>query len=170
VQFCASRRASRVFVRISSDSIADKGLAKWVLQLVKNAKLPTSVICFQIPEDVAADNMLPTQELAQQLGEFGFAFAIEHFGMSTNAGRLLEQLAMDYIKIDGSLMQGLASNELKQTKVRSLVEMARAREVQTIAERVEDANTMAVLWQLGVQCVQGYYVQEPEVVLEDLAL
>ena len=170
VQFCAARRASRVFVRISSDSVADAGLAKWVSQLVKSAKLPASVICIQVPESVAADNVLPTQDLAQQLGEFGFSFAIEHFGLLANSGRLLEQLTMDYIKIDGSLMQGLASNDAKQAKVRSLVEMAQAREVQTIAERVEDANTMAVLWQLGVQCVQGYYVQEPEVVLEELAI
>jgi EAL domain-containing protein (putative c-di-GMP-specific phosphodiesterase class I) len=37
--------------------------------------------------------------------------------------------------------------------------------VRTIAERVEDANTMAVLWQLGVQYIQGYQIREPEVVL-----
>jgi diguanylate cyclase (GGDEF)-like protein/PAS domain S-box-containing protein len=170
VQFCAARRASRVFVRISSDSISDKGLPKWIAQLVKSAKLPPSVICIQIPESVASEHLLPSQELSQQLGELGFAFAIEHFGLETNAERLLDHMAVDYVKIDGSLMQGLASNEIKQSQVRALVEMVRPHQVQTIAERVEDANTMAALWQLGVQSVQGYYVQEPEVVLEDAAL
>lgn len=167
VQFCAARRASRVFVRISSESIGDRGLAKWIAQLLKSAKLPASVICIQLPESVVAENLQPTQELARALGEFGISFAIEHFGLLPNAGPMLEQLAMDYVKIDGSLMQGLASNELKQHQVRDLVEMVRPHQIQTIAERVEDANTMAVLWQLGVECVQGYYVQEPEVVLED---
>jgi len=42
---------------------------------------------------------------------------------------------------------------------------ARTREVQTIAERVENANTMAVLWQLGVQYIQGYFVNAPEEVV-----
>jgi EAL domain-containing protein (putative c-di-GMP-specific phosphodiesterase class I) len=45
------------------------------------------------------------------------------------------------------------------------VEQARTRDIRTIAERVEDANTMAVLWQLGVHYIQGYQIREPEVVL-----
>ena len=47
-------------------------------------------------------------------------------------------------------------------KVRALVDAASKRKIATIAERVEDANTMAVLWQLGVQYIQGYFVNAPE--------
>jgi multidomain signaling protein FimX len=72
---------------------------------------------------------------------------------------------MDYLKIDGSLMQGLAGDEAAQDRVRQIVEDARKREIVTIADRVEDANTMAVLWQIGVHYIQGYQVREPEVVL-----
>jgi EAL domain-containing protein (putative c-di-GMP-specific phosphodiesterase class I) len=46
--------------------------------------------------------------------------------------------------------------------VRDLVDQAKSRNVGTIAERVEDANTMAVLWQLGIEFIQGYFVNEPE--------
>jgi EAL domain-containing protein (putative c-di-GMP-specific phosphodiesterase class I) len=46
--------------------------------------------------------------------------------------------------------------------VRALVEQAKSKNIETIAERVEDANTMAVLWQLGVQYIQGYLVHAPE--------
>ena len=46
-----------------------------------------------------------------------------------------------------------------------LVEAARKHSIQTVAERVEDANTMAVLWQVGVQYIQGYFVNEPEEVV-----
>ena len=52
-----------------------------------------------------------------------------------------------------------------QQRVRDLVEQAKARKVSTIAERVEDANTMAVLWQLGIEFIQGYFVNEPEQVV-----
>ena len=67
--------------------------------------------------------------------------------------------------IDGSLMQGLAGDEPMQERVRLIVQEASGRQIKTIAERVEDANTMAVLWQLGVHYIQGYQVREPEVVL-----
>ena len=63
------------------------------------------------------------------------------------------------MKIDGALMQGLANDRPLQEQVKALVEHARAAKVVTIAERVEDANTMAVLWQLGVEFVQGYFVR-----------
>lgn len=62
-------------------------------------------------------------------------------------------------------MQGLASDQDAQAKVRGFVEAADKRKVQTIAERVENANTMAVLWQLGVQFIQGYFINSPEEVV-----
>jgi len=70
-----------------------------------------------------------------------------------------------YVKIDGALMQGLANDRSLQEQVKGLVEQAKAHGATTIAERVEDANTMAVLWQLGVEFVQGYFVNSPEEVV-----
>jgi EAL domain-containing protein (putative c-di-GMP-specific phosphodiesterase class I) len=74
---------------------------------------------------------------------------------------------MDFLKIDGSLMQTLATDHALQDRVRTYVHAASNRAVPVIAERVEDANTMAVLFQLGVAFMQGHYVHEPEVVLAD---
>ena len=54
-----------------------------------------------------------------------------------------------------------------QEAVRVLAAAAEQREIQTIAERVENANAMAVLFQLGVHYMQGHYVHEPEVVLQE---
>ena len=101
------------------------------------------------------------------LRKLGLKFAIEHFGLARDSKQLLDHVEVDFLKIDGSLMQGLAANTELQNKVKDLTESAAKYDIRTIAERVEDANTMAVLWQLGVEFMQGYYVQEPEVVLED---
>ena len=74
---------------------------------------------------------------------------------------------MDFLKIDGSLMQTVATDQALQEKVRVFVHAASNRAIPGIAERVEDASTMAVLFQLGVAYMQGHYVHEPEVVLAD---
>ena len=74
-------------------------------------------------------------------------------------------MPLDFVKIDGTLVQGLAGDPELQQQVRLLVAAARKHGIQTIAERVEDANTMAVLWQVGVQYIQGYFVNEPEEVV-----
>jgi EAL domain-containing protein (putative c-di-GMP-specific phosphodiesterase class I) len=76
-------------------------------------------------------------------------------------------LKPDYIKIDGELMHALTSDTELQESVRRLAVAAEQRKIQTIAERVENANAMAVLFQLGVHFMQGHYVHEPEVVLQE---
>ena len=78
---------------------------------------------------------------------------------------LLGALPVDFLKIDGSLMQGLSGNPERQKQMRGIVEVANKRAMQTIAERIEDANTMAVVWQLGVQYIQGYLVHASEEVV-----
>ena len=82
--------------------------------------------------------------------------------------RVLAQLPMDFLKIDGSLMQSLSGDPALQATVRKFITAAHERRIPTIAERVEDANTMAVLFQLGADYIQGHYLHEPEVVLEEI--
>ncbi len=74
---------------------------------------------------------------------------------------------MQFVKIDGSLMQGLARDTDIQNRVSGLTKEAKELGISAIAERVEDANTMAVLWQLGIAYIQGNYVEMTNVVLED---
>ncbi|MGC1728350.1 MAG: EAL domain-containing protein, partial [Steroidobacteraceae bacterium] len=90
---------------------------------------------------------------------------LEGFGGGHGSVGMFDTVQMDFVKIDGALIQGLAGDEQLQQRVRALVEAATKRLVQTIAERVEDANTMAVLWQIGVQYIQGYFVNQPEEVV-----
>ena len=94
-----------------------------------------------------------------------FRFALESFGGGRDSLGMLESVALDFVKIDGAVIQGLAADPQLQQRVRALVDLAQKRSVQTVGERVEDANTMAVLWQLGVQYIQGYFVHEPEEVV-----
>jgi EAL domain-containing protein (putative c-di-GMP-specific phosphodiesterase class I) len=103
--------------------------------------------------------------LLVRLHQLGARTAIEHFGTTRESLNLLNGLELDYIKIDGSLMQGLAGNQEQQTRIRQIAEAASRLSLQTVAERVEDANTMAILWQLGVQYIQGYLVHAPEEVV-----
>ena len=165
--YCASRPQSTVFVRLSKDTMLDGMLPAWLETRRKNARLPAGVIVFQVAEDVAASHLRQTHEMAARLRKIGFGFSLEGFTGGPVATQLLAHLPMDYLKIDGSLMQGLAGDQAMQDRVQAIVRDAKAREIVTIAERVEDANTMAVLWQIGVQYIQGYQIREPEVVLAE---
>ncbi|HQR49719.1 MAG TPA: EAL domain-containing protein [Steroidobacteraceae bacterium] len=167
MSFCAARKPSRVFVRVSRDSLRDQTLGTWLHQQIKASGVEPSRVVIEIGEELATKHLKEARELRALVTHLGFGFAIENFGTGRDSSQLLKHLPSTFVKIDGSLMQGLANDRKLQEQVRGLVELATGRKAATIAERVEDANTMAVLWQLGVEFVQGYFVSSPEeVVLE----
>ena len=163
--YCLARPEAIVFVRLSKDTMLDGMLPAWLETRKKNARLPDGAVVFQVAEDVVASHLRQTHEMASRLRKIGFGFSLEGFTASPTSSKLLAHLPMDYLKIDGSLMQGLSADKPLQDRVHAIVNEAKSREIVTIAERVEDANTMAVLWQLGVHYIQGYQIREPEVVL-----
>jgi diguanylate cyclase (GGDEF)-like protein len=169
VAYCARHEVDCVFVKLSSESLIDKTLTDWITKAVESGSVAPDKLCFQVKEEDAAQYLTQTKELAERLRAKGHLFAIEHFGTGRDSVRTLASIPLDYLKIDGSLMQSLATDSALQERVRGFVGVASKRAVPTIAERVEDANTMAVLFQLGVAYMQGHYVHEPEVVLGEQA-
>jgi multidomain signaling protein FimX len=162
MSFAANRKAGCIFVRISKDTVLDKSVVTWLETQLKSLKIEPKRLCIQVTEELATQYIKQTKELADSLQKLGFRFALEHFGTGRDPLKLLADIGMNFIKVDGSLMQGLSTNQLQQQRVKGLVEAAKRKGVETIAERVEDANTMAVLWQLGVEFIQGYFVNAPE--------
>ncbi len=162
LSFAANRKASCIFVRVSKDTILDKSVIGWLETQLRSLKIEAKRICIQVTEELATQYVRQTKELSDHLRKLGFRFALEHFGTGRDPLKLLNDIPMQFIKVDGSLMQGLSTNQLQQQRVKGLVEAAKRKGVETVAERVEDANTMAVLWQLGIEFIQGYFVHAPE--------
>ena len=121
----------------------------------------------QIPERDAAKHIKQTRAIVNKLRKIGVGFALEHYGVDREKFQILDILKPDYIKIDGELMHSLIADKETQQSVEKIVRAAHDRNIKSIAERVENANAMAVLFQLGLDYMQGHYVNEPEVVLQD---
>ena len=162
MSFTANRKAACIFVRVSKETVLDKSLLPWLETQLKSLQMEAKRICIQVTEDLANQYVIQTKDLAENLRKLGFRFAVEHFGIGRDPLKLLADVDMNFIKIDGSLMQGLSTNQIQQQRVKALVEAAKRKGIETVAERVEDANTMAVLWQLGIEFIQGYFVNAPE--------
>ena len=169
IRYCSQHEQTQLFVRLSEDTIADPTFVPWIAKQIQTNGIDPGQIVFQVTELHAEEHLKEAKQLSIQLKSAGCGFAIEHFGIGHRPLQTLEHVPANIIKVDGSLMQGLVSNKDVQKKVGLYIKAAKSRDIETIAERVEDANTMAVLWQLGVEFIQGYYVQGPEeVVLESL--
>ena len=169
VDYCAENDIDQAFVRLSRQSVQDKSLLKWVEKELVRRDIDPSKICVQVPEQEAAKYIKQTQNASEGLRKLGVGFALEHYGVDENRFQILDLLKPSYIKINGELMHTLMTDTQMQNKVRQLASEADKRGILTIAERVENANAMAVLFQLGVHFMQGHYVHEPEVVLQERA-
>jgi diguanylate cyclase (GGDEF)-like protein/PAS domain S-box-containing protein len=165
LSFAAQKKPECLFVRLSRESARDAGFVEWLDNHLRSSRAEPQRLCFQITEEGAASHVPQVALLATELRKRKFRFALEGFGSGRDSLGLLESVPLDFVKIDGTLIQGLAADPQVQLRVRVLVEAARKHNIRTIGERVEDANTMAVLWQLGVHYIQGYFVHEPEEVV-----
>ena len=165
MSFCAARKPGALFVRLSQETLADPTLPAWLDNQLKSTRIEPARIVFQVREETAAQQIKEAVALHKALRKRGFRFAIEGFGLGRDTEQMLGHLQPDFVKIHGALMQGLSADQDKQSRVKSMVELARRCKAVTIGERVQDANTMAVLWQLGVEFIQGYFVNAPEEVV-----
>lgn len=168
LEFCAENKADCVFIRLSRQSLQDTTLVDWMKKELGKRRVEPQKLVVQVAEREAAKTIKPTKKIVDQFKDARIGFALEHYGIDKNRFQILDILQPDYIKIDGELMHTLTTDTIMQENVRQVVEAAEERGIRTIAERVENANAMAILFQLGVHFMQGHYVHEPEVVLQEL--
>jgi len=165
LSFAAQRKPGCLFVRLSRETARDATFADWLENHVRSSRADPQRLCFQVTEQTCSQYLTQIKALAESLRKRGFRFAIEGFGSGRDPQGMLEAVQLDFVKIDGAIIQGLSGDPQLQQRVRVLVEAATKMQIQTIGERVEDANTMAILWQIGVQFIQGYFVNAPEEVV-----
>jgi EAL domain-containing protein (putative c-di-GMP-specific phosphodiesterase class I) len=170
MNYCNDGAATQVFVRLSRHSVQESSLISWMAKELEDRQMDPGRLCLQIPEREAAKHIKQTKKVVEQLRELGVRFALEHYGIDKDQFQILDILKPNYIKIDGELMHTLTTDTKMQDSVQKVAAAADQRNIETIAERVENANAMAVLFQLGVHFMQGHYVHEPEVVLQEAEL
>ncbi|HXS74385.1 MAG TPA: bifunctional diguanylate cyclase/phosphodiesterase [Rhodanobacteraceae bacterium] len=151
-----------LFVKLSADSLQDEQLANWIGERLQATGVPGSALVFEMPESKVVTSLKPARELVEQLKQHGCAFALEQFGSGLNSFQLLKHIDADYLKLDRSFTRDLPKHEENQQKVRELCMQADEAGKHTIAEWVEDAASMSILFSAGVHFVQGNFLQEPD--------
>ena len=166
IEVLAKRRKEGIethfFVKLSGQTLGDPELAIWINDLMRTHNLAASSLVFEIAEQTAQQNLKNAKSFIKAMQQIHCSTALEHFGSGPNSFQLLKHLPVRYLKIDGSFIHNLASEPDNQAVVKSIVEMALSMDKQCIAEFVQDAHSLAVLWQSGVHYIQGYFLQEPD--------
>ncbi len=153
------------FIKISADSLHDPSLLVWISKLLQAARLHGDSLVFEISEQTALDNMKAAKAFSDGLRQLHCNMALDHAGRESNDLIYLKYLKLKYLKIDGGHINN-AANEESQKIIQQVAEAGRANNILTIAEHVQDPACLAILWQHGVNFIQGFYLQQPETSLD----
>ena len=151
----------RFTLNVSGNIFEDTDLLAFIREHLQKNDLPPDALILEITEQIAVRNMINATEQMGKLIDLGCKFAIDDFGAGYSSFDYLKSLPVHYIKIDGAFIRNICDDIIDQTIVRSICEIARASGKQTIAEYVQDADTLALLGELGVDYAQGFYIGKP---------
>jgi len=150
------------FVKLSSDSTSDPTLLTWISKLLTASRLHGNSFVFEITEKSFLQNIKTTKSLIQGMQSLHCLVALTHVSNDPNANKHIPGLAVNYFKISGEHIQSLTSSDDAKDAVKAIAEMASGTNTYTIAEHVQDPTCLAVLWQNGVNFIQGHYLQKPD--------
>ena len=151
----------QLFIKLSGKSVDDKNMPAWIANTLADYEFPAERLVFEITESIALHHLVQTRNLCAKLKEIGCKVALDHFGTRFRSFKLLQTLHIDFIKIDGSLVQHLAENKSHQVIVNKIVNIARKNDIELIAESVQEAAFLPIIWQYDIPYVQGYFLGVP---------
>ena len=154
-------RQVQFFINLSGHIFKDTGTLKLVRELLDKYKLPGNSLCFEITEQVAVQHLEEAGLLMRSLQKYGCEFALDDFGAGFSSLNYIKTLPIDYIKIDGSFISNMRQDPIDQAMVQSFVQIGKTLGKKTIAEFVENRETLLMLKKLGVDFVQGFHVSKP---------
>jgi diguanylate cyclase (GGDEF)-like protein/PAS domain S-box-containing protein len=152
----------RLEVNLSGRSVGDEELPATIAAMIAEHGIDADRLIFEVTETAAIANMADARGFAESLTRLGCQFALDDFGAGFGSFYYLKYLPLDFLKIDGDFIRKLKVSEVDQVLVRGMVEVARGLGVRTIAEFVEDQETLELLREYGIDYAQGFHVGRPE--------
>jgi len=159
---------SSVHVNLSGHAFCDPELLDIIKREFAATGADPSCVGFEITETAAIADLGCARELIAGLRQLGCGLALDDFGAGFSSFYYLRNLPIDRLKIDGAFIQHLPSSESDRHLVKAMVELARALGVDTVAEYVENQETLDIVREMGVTFAQGYHVGRPAPLLSRL--
>jgi diguanylate cyclase (GGDEF)-like protein/PAS domain S-box-containing protein len=150
-------------VNISGRSFDEPMLPQYIAELLNRYGVAPRRLIVELTETSAVSDLHDAQRFIEALHQTGCGVSLDDFGTGFSSFAYLKHLQVDSVKIDGLFIRNLPKEYDNQLFVKAIVTVARGLHKGTIAECVEDEETLVMLKSFGVDCVQGYYLEKPRV-------
>lgn len=152
---------TKFFINISESGIQDESLLLWICDCLRELNAKGAWIIFQMHEADIRSHTQNAKKLIEGLKKIRCQIAVDKFGLTPKNELLLKHMPIDFVKLDQSLTNGLCQSQDKQDQLSGINRSVQSFNIKSIAMGVEDANSLAVLWTVGINYIQGYFMQKP---------
>jgi len=150
-----------IAVNISGRSFDEPTLPRYIDETLRHFQVEPRRLMVELTETSAVSDLHDAQRFIEALRQSGCRVCLDDFGTGFSSFAYLKHLKADILKIDGLFIRDLPNDHDNQVFVKSIADVARGMHKVTVAEFVEDAETLAMLRQFGVDMVQGYHLDMP---------
>jgi len=155
-----ARQGWRLSINLAAPSIGDVEILAMVRSAVADG-VDAKALIFEITETAAMANMKVARAFVEELSAMGCSVALDDFGTGFGSFTYLKHLPTNYLKIDMEFVSHMCDNATDREVVKSITDVAHSLGKRTVAEGVEDKETLAALREYGVDCAQGFYIGRP---------
>jgi EAL domain-containing protein (putative c-di-GMP-specific phosphodiesterase class I) len=148
-------------INLSGASLSQDDFLAFVEKQFELYKVPHASICFEITETAAIANLDKATHLIRALKALGCGFSLDDFGSGMSSFAYLKHLPIDHLKIDGVFVRDIAHDLTDRAMVEAINKIGHVMGLTTIAECVENPQTLAILEEIGVDYAQGYAIARP---------
>ena len=152
---------SAIAVNISGRSFDEPTLPQYIAEQLADLGVAPARLMVELTETSAVSDLHDAQRFIEALRQTGCRVCLDDFGSGFSSFAYLKYLKADILKIDGLFIRDLPNDHDNQVFVKSIADVARGMRKLTVAEFVEDAETLEMLKTFGVDLVQGYHLDMP---------
>ncbi len=150
-----------ISINLSRMNFYNPRLCKEILELVNKYGISPEDLEIEITESAYKENSNDLMRAIQMFQKHGFKVLMDDFGSGYSSLNMLKDLSIDVLKIDMKFIDDLENSERATNIMFSIIRMAQALEMDTIAEGVETRSQYEMLSCMGCGCIQGYYFSKP---------
>jgi diguanylate cyclase (GGDEF)-like protein/PAS domain S-box-containing protein len=160
----AAREPYVLAINVSATTLNDENFLDFVIREMAEAEVNPGALCFEMTEAAAMTSLAAATRFIAELRGRGCRFSLDDFGSGLSSFMFLKSLPVDFLKIDGQFMHNVAHDRIDRSLVEAIAQIGETMGIRTIAERVDSAEVLARLADIGIQYAQGHYIGAPQAV------
>jgi EAL domain-containing protein (putative c-di-GMP-specific phosphodiesterase class I) len=158
----ARREPYMLGINVSATTLNDEQFLEFVVNELSNADLAPGALCFELTEGAAMTGLATATRFIGELRGRSCRFSLDDFGSGLSSFMFLKNLPVDYLKIDGQFMHNVAHDHIDRSLVEAIAQIGESMGIRTVAERVDSADVLARLAEVGIEYAQGHYIGAPQ--------